>query len=77
MSIYYGHPGEAAKELRRVLGTAEVDVVDDATDVETLLAEAVAARGRQPNLSFFAFTATPKGRTLELFGNQGPRRFAG
>ena len=63
--------GEAAKELRRVLGTAEVEVVDDATDAETLLAEAVAARGRQPNLSFFAFTATPKGRTLELFGELG------
>ena len=64
--------GEAAKELRRVLGTAEVDADEDATDAETLLAEAVAARGRQPNLSFFAFTATPKGRTLELFGDQGP-----
>ena len=37
--------GEAAKELRRVLGSAEVGVVDDATDAETLLAEAVAARG--------------------------------
>ena len=64
--------GEAAKELRRILGTAEVDIEDDATDAETLLAEAVAARGRQPNLSFFAFTATPKGRTLELFGVEGP-----
>ena len=63
--------GEAAKELRRILGTAEVEVDDDATDAETLLAEAVAARGRQPNLSFFAFTATPKGRTLELFGDLG------
>ena len=31
-----------------------------------------AARGRQPNLSFFAFTATPKGRTLELFGRYDP-----
>ena len=30
----------------------------------------MAARGRQPNLSFFAFTATPKARTLELFGRQ-------
>ena len=64
--------GEAAKELRRMLGTADVDADDDATDAETLLAEAVAARGRQPNLSFFAFTATPKGRTLELFGVKGP-----
>jgi type I restriction enzyme R subunit len=26
------------------------------------------SRGRQPNLSFFAFTATPKGKTIELFG---------
>ena len=49
----------------------KLGVVDDATDAETLLAEAVAARGRQPNLSFFAFTATPKGRTLELFGELG------
>ena len=35
---------------------------------EEALAREVAARGRQPNLSFFAFTATPKGRTLEMFG---------
>ena len=33
----------------------------------------MASRGRQPNLSFFAFTATPKGKTLELFGRPGPR----
>lgn len=62
--------GEAAKELRRVLGAAagaaEAEVPAD--EVEELLAEAVAARGRQPNMSFFAFTATPKGKTLELFG---------
>ena len=64
--------GEAAKELRRALGSAEPEVDIDGDiepgDTEVLLAEAVAARGPQPNLSFFAFTATPKGRTLELFG---------
>ncbi len=32
---------------------------------EDRIAEAVAARGTQPNLSFFAFTATPKPRTVE------------
>ena len=37
-------------------------------DAQDALAAAVAARGRQSNLSFFAFTATPKARTLELFG---------
>ena len=64
--------GEAAKDLRKALGIAEADIGDEPTDAETLLADAVAARGRQPNLSFFAFTATPKGRTLELFGQIGP-----
>ena len=29
------------------------------------------ARGKQPNLSFFAFTATPKAKTLEVFGQTG------
>jgi len=40
--------------------------------VEEALARAVGARGRQANLSFFAFTATPKARTLEMFGTRNP-----
>ena len=36
--------------------------------VEEALAKAIGARGKQKNLSFLAFTATPKARTLELFG---------
>ena len=68
--------GEAAKALREMLGAAGEKVDGNATDTETLLAKAVAARGRQPNLSFFAFTATPKGRTLELFGDLGQGRQA-
>ena len=67
--------GQAAAELRRALGSTEPEVDvnsdDEPTNAETLLAEAVAARGHQPNLSFFAFTATPKGRTLEMFGETG------
>ena len=35
------------------------------------LNQVMQSRGRQPNLSFFAFTATPKGKTLELFGRKG------
>ncbi|QBI21032.1 type I restriction endonuclease subunit R [Egibacter rhizosphaerae] len=74
--------GEAAKELRRVLGAATPTASstdgdgEDAElapgDVEEALADAVAARGRQSNMSFFAFTATPKGKTLELFGRYDP-----
>ena len=76
--------GEAAKDLKKVLGggqrdpeallaaaeAEEVSLVDELPDaVEDALASEVQARGHQANLSFFAFTATPKARTLELFGN--------
>ncbi len=65
--------GEAAKEMKRVLGDAEPGDSDEPPDeIEEALAAQVAARGQQPNLSFFAFTATPKGRTLELFGRLNP-----
>jgi len=72
--------GEAAKDLRLALGAFDEQelTVAEAEDagfvaaaedpVEEALAKAVAARGRQRNLSFFAFTATPKARTLEMFG---------
>jgi type I restriction enzyme, R subunit len=67
--------GEAARDLRRALGAgshADGEGELPADEVEDALAAVVEARGRQANLSFFAFTATPKGRTLELFGRQGP-----
>ena len=41
------------------------DAVPDATD---LIAASMTARGRAANVAFFAFTATPKPKTLELFG---------
>lgn len=76
--------GEAAKDLRLVLGGTEeqeltaaeaedAGFIAEAIDpVEEALAKAVGARGRQENLSFFAFTATPKARTLEMFGTLDP-----
>ncbi|MGI8794452.1 MAG: type I restriction endonuclease subunit R, partial [Acidimicrobiales bacterium] len=62
--------GESATALKAVLGAkaAESNPDEPADPAEDALAALVAARGRQPNLSFFAFTATPKARTLELFG---------
>ena len=46
---------------------------EDGQDWEDRLNQIMASRGRQPNLSFFAFTATPKGKTLELFGRSDGR----
>lgn len=72
--------GDAAKELRAVLAGKTPDEVLEAAEEQDLaeeeaagdpqdkLADLVKGRGRQENLSFFAFTATPKGKTLELFG---------
>ena len=45
-------------------------------DWEDRLNQVMQSRGRQPNLSFFAFTATPKGKTLELFGQDRRKRQA-
>ena len=41
-------------------------------DIEDLVAEYQKQRGPQPNISFFAFTATPRNVTLERFGIKGP-----
>ena len=81
--------GDAAKDLRLALGATDEQelTVAEAEDagfiaeainpVEEALAKAVGARGKQENLSFFAFTATPKARTLEMFGtwHQHAHRF--
>jgi type I restriction enzyme R subunit len=67
--------GEAAAALKEGIGSItaadiDLDEEDDGTPVELL--RRLAARQPQPNLSFFAFTATPKGKTLSLFGEQSP-----
>ncbi len=41
-------------------------------DIEDLIAKYQQARGPQSNISYFAFTATPRNVTLERFGTQGP-----
>ncbi len=46
------------------------EVVDAQELVNYYVERSAAARGRQPNLSFFAFTATPKYKTLAVFGYQ-------
>lgn len=64
--------GETARELKAILGVATSgEGEDDETDWEDRLNQVMQSRGRQSNLSFFAFTATPKGKTLELFGRVG------
>ncbi len=67
--------GETSKELKRVLGVAHIDNGDVQEQItgEDLINASMKARGRHPNLSFFGFTATPKQKTLELFGIPNPK----
>ena len=64
--------GETARELKSILGAGEAEPEESEPDWEDRLNQVMQSRGRQPNLSFFAFTATPKGKTIELFGRPGP-----
>jgi type I restriction enzyme, R subunit len=63
--------GESARELKSILGAAQADDEENEADWEDRLNQVMQSRGRQQNLSFFAFTATPKGKTIELFGRPG------
>jgi type I restriction enzyme R subunit len=74
--------GETAMELRKILNKDGIesaiaeqllDIEDDAFSEEAkkeLLREQL-KRAKQPNLSFFAFTATPKFKTLCVFNEPG------
>ena len=73
--------GETAAALKEVLGgealrarasrqAATEGHLEGGEDLEALFLS-MAKRGRQANLSFFAFTATPKHKTLKVFGRGG------
>ncbi|CAB0623751.1 type I restriction endonuclease subunit R [Corynebacterium diphtheriae] len=65
--------GTSAQKLRQVLSQAEVEALEDGGEVsvEDVLAAEMVARATAQNISFYAFTATPKGKTLEMFGRPG------
>ena len=60
----------AARNLKEAAEEEGVEVRDSEDDVNAAVEEAMRRRGRLKNVSFFAFTATPKAKTLELFGRQ-------
>ena len=73
--------GEASKKMKEVLASKSLDEAekedlgDDFTSddlVREQVEKSAAARGQQPNISFFAFTATPKYKTLKVFGDVDP-----
>ncbi len=71
--------GEASKKMKEVLAAKSLEkavieeVADDYTGddfVREQIERSAQARGKQSNISFFAFTATPKYKTLQVFGHK-------
>jgi type I restriction enzyme, R subunit len=67
--------GETATDLKEVLGGADLleaakrQAEEEGAAHLPELFRTMAKRGRQANISFFAFTATPKHKTLAVFGD--------
>ncbi|MGA2705870.1 MAG: type I restriction endonuclease [Isosphaeraceae bacterium] len=64
--------GEAAAKLKAVLTAEELKELGDGGEVSTedILAAQMAARADDGGITYVAFTATPKSKTMELFGTR-------
>jgi len=72
--------GESAQKLKTALADKSLSlqefqeiedrIIEGTPDEQDALVQTLLAQGRHDNLSFFAFTATPKERTLEMFGTK-------
>lgn len=61
--------GETSRHMRKALSLEEAAQKDvPGKDLDEVIAEEIEKKGQQPNISQFAFTATPKPKTIELFG---------
>jgi type I restriction enzyme R subunit len=65
--------GESARHLRKALSQdtsldEAASAEEEERDLDDIIADEIKRKGDQSNISFFAFTATPKPKTLELFG---------
>jgi type I restriction enzyme R subunit len=72
--------GESTKSLKSVLASGSLEEAEQEEagtetpeeELESSILEEMEKRGRLPNVSWFAFTATPKPKTFELFGRKRP-----
>ncbi|MBF0612621.1 MAG: type I restriction endonuclease subunit R [Magnetococcales bacterium] len=64
--------GTSAAKLKQVLSIEEQLELDDSGEISTeeLLAAQMSARAANSQITYIAFTATPKAKTLELFGRR-------
>jgi type I restriction enzyme R subunit len=72
---YSSMAGSTTRQMNEVLSPVSFDEAEEADDIEPEditdhIEKLIQSRGQLPNVSYFAFTATPKEKTLELFGTK-------
>ena len=74
--VHSSQSGRSANELRKSLSKSSLDEyqegedTEDLTDMDTLILKEMETHGKQPHISFFGFSGTPKNKTLEIFGRK-------
>lgn len=70
--------GKSAIAVKQALSSKDIEKIreidnefDNEDYTEDKIREIIAKSGKQDNISFFAFTATPKAKTIEMFGQIG------
>lgn len=65
------HSSTAGKNMAAVSYVlSEGNMTEEIQDMEDVIVNEIARNGKQPNVSMFAFTATPKPTTLQMFGRE-------
>lgn len=68
------HSSTAGKNMAAVTQVlSEGEITEEPADLEDIIVDEIARNGKQPNVSMFAFTATPKPTTLQLFGRMNSK----
>ncbi|MGN7820536.1 type I restriction endonuclease subunit R [Chitinophaga sp. 22536] len=71
--------GEATKKMKEILAAKSLEKAEEEENIDDYTGDdfireqverSATSRGQQPNISFFAFTATPKYKTLKIFGDK-------
>ena len=74
--VHSSQSGETSKHLKKSLSKSvleefqEGEDLDDLTEVDKFILDEIISRGRQPHISYFGFSGTPKNKTLEIFGRK-------
>ena len=74
--VHSSQSGETAKHLKMSLSKSVLDEYQegegeqDLTQVDKMILDEISSRGKQPHISYFGFSGTPKNKTLEIFGKK-------